>query len=89
MPPFFLGLDTKNQKLKKLLTFAFTFAFLKYPFKDIFSRASSSDVSAHFIAKSPSTFISLKELDNFCNMSWVFVEFYSLVCFHYAVLLSL
>ena len=50
--------------------------FFKYAFKDIISRASSSDVSVHFCHKSSCTISNpLDALDKFYEMTFYFVDF--------------
>ena len=68
------GLYTTIQKLIVLPRFASILDFFQYAFKDIISRANSSDVSVHFFHKSSfAIFIPLDELDKFYKI--VFVKF--------------
>ena len=60
-----------------LATFASILDFFQYAFKDIISRASSSDVSVHFFYKSSSAIsIWLDMLDRFYKMTFYFVNFF-------------
>ena len=59
-----------------LATFESILDFFEYAFKDIISRASSSDVSVHFFHKSSCAIsIPLDALDKFDKMTYYFVNF--------------
>ena len=59
-----------------LATFASILDFFQYAFKDIISKASSSDASVHFFHKpSCAISISLDVLDKFYKMTYCFVNF--------------
>ena len=68
------GIHTKIQYLKKLVTLKTTFDFFLLYLKKSFSRASSTNVSVHFIHKSGKT-IPLKVLDKlnvyFCQFFFI------------------
>ena len=69
------GLYSRIQELIVLLRFASTLDFFQYVFKDIVSRAISSDVSVHFFHKSLCTiFTQLDVLDKFYKIH-VFSKF--------------
>ena len=66
------------QKLIIIALFALTVDNFQFAFKDIFSRAISSDVLVHFIHKSSSrTVIQLGILDNFYKMNCFLLTVYS------------
>ena len=70
------GLFTRIQKLIMLAIFASILDFSQYAFKDIISRASSYDLSAHYFHKSSSAIsIPLRVLDKFYKMTFCFVNF--------------
>ena len=59
-----------------LATFASILDFFQCAFKDVISRASSSDVSVHFFDKlSCAISIPLDVLDKFYKMTFYFVNF--------------
>ena len=62
-----------------LATFAPILDFFQYAFKDIISKASSSDMSIHFFYKlSCATSNPIDALDKFYKMTFYFVNFFCL-----------
>ena len=77
------------QKLLVLPIFASILDFFQYAFKNLISRANSSDISVHFFHKSScAIFIPLDELDRFCK--FIFLGSFCLlhyVCYVFFLLL--
>ena len=81
------GVYTGIQKLIVFPRFASLVDFFQYAFKDIISRANSSDVSVHFFYQSSCViFIPLDVLDKFYKISLFFKVF---VCFNISICIFL
>ena len=70
-----------------LATFASILDFFQYAFKDIISRASSSDVSVYFFHKSSRAIsIPLDALDKFYTMTFYLANFWFALLFPSCIL---